>query len=753
MRGAALPVQGAFEAVERSGGSGWTTGGWIARGWAFDAEAPDAPVRLLLRCEDGVLGEFLADRRGVGADGSGRWDFALRLPDRLTDGRPHWLAVLAAKDGRELPRRADALFHPSPFLGRLDGVVDGTLHGWAIDERAPRQPVVVTVTIDGARAGMVSGDLKRPDLAAALGSDGRHGFCFPLPAALFDGRPHRVSAHIANTDRTLEGGPLEVRLSPALLTARRRALDQRQARHRGALEDGRLALAREPLNHLADPAAYARWLAAHEAMIGARVAAVACGGADIRAHPVPAGMDAGGFAAAVAASGGDAVVLLDPGAWLHPAFPSLAGEAMAGGAEIVYCDDDAQDEDGRRHSPRFKPGWDPDRYRSFPYTGRACAIRHHRLMEASAVVARRERPADAVAWAAAVVDTALLTVAPERVRHLPFVLHHGPATAEEPALPGRAERVRMCLDGDGVRADVRTDAAGRLRVRWPLPDPAPAVTLIIPTRDQGHLLKACLDSVRATVRHRHADIVVVDNDSRDPATLALLDRLAGEPGLRVRRWPGAFNYAALHNEVIEELRSPYVLLLNNDVEAIEPGWLEEMMGHAVRPEVGAVGAKLLYPDGMIQHGGVIVGQQGGAGHAWTAFRDGEDGHLHGAMIVQGVSAVTAACMLCRREDYLAVGGMDADHLPVAFNDVDLCLKLRALGRRIVWTPHARLHHRESATRKALVTPDAAARELREVEWLRAAWGMDRFADPFHSPNLSLGPLSHVDFRWPEPRRH
>ena len=221
----------------------------------------------------------------------------------------------------------------------------------------------------------------------------------------------------------------------------------------------------------------------------------------------------------------------------------------------------------------------------------------------------------------------------------------------------------------------------------------------------------------------------------------------------MRRWPGAFNYAALHNEVIEELRSPYVLLLNNDVEAIEPGWLEEMMGHAVRPEVGAVGAKLLYPDGMIQHGGVIVGQQGGAGHAWTAFRDGEDGHLHGAMIVQGVSAVTAACMLCRREDYLAVGGMDADHLPVAFNDVDLCLKLRALGRRIVWTPHARLHHRESATRKALVTPDAAARELREVEWLRAAWGMDRFADPFHSPNLSLGPLSHVDFRWPEPRRH
>nr|WP_246338264.1 glycosyltransferase family 2 protein [Azospirillum oleiclasticum] len=744
-----MPVQGVFEVVERAGVSSW-----IARGWAFDAEAPDAPVRLRLRCEEGVLGEFLADQRRPGADGAGRWDFALRLPDRLTDGRPHWLSILAAKDGRELPRRTDSLFHPSPLLGRLDGIVDGTLHGWAIDERAPGQPVDVVVTIDGARAGVVTGDLKRPDLAAALGSDGRHGFCFPLPAALFDGRPHHVSARYANTDRALEGGPLEVLLPPALLTARRRTLDHRQTRHREALEEGRLILAREPLNHLADPDGYRRWLAAHEAVIGVRVAAVPGGGPDIRVHPVPTTGDAEGFAAVVAGSGGDAVVLLEPGARLHPAFLPLVQEAMAGGVEIVYCDDDADedggDDGGRRHSPRFKPGWDPDRYRAFPYTGRACAIARHRLAGAAAGVARRERPADALAWAAAAVDTALLTVAPERVHHLPYVLHHGRAWTEDPALPGRAVRVRACLDGGGVRADIEAYGQGRLRVRWPLPDPAPAVTLIIPTRDQGPLLKACLDSVRATVRYPRCDIVVVDNDSRDPATLALLDRLSGEPDLRVRRWPGAFNYAALHNAVVAELRTPYVLLLNNDVEAIEPGWLEEMMGHAVRSEVGAVGAKLLYPDGMIQHGGVIVGQQGGADHAQTAFRDGEDGHLHGAMVAQNVSAVTAACMVCRRADYLAVGGMDAAHLQVAFNDVDLCLKLRALGRRIIWTPHARLLHRESATRKALRSPDDAVRELREVEWLRATWRLDRFADPFHSPNLSLGPLSHVDFRWPEP---
>lgn len=540
-------------------------------------------------------------------------------------------------------------------------------------------------------------------------------------------------------------------LPPFLLTARRRALDLATAGHRDALEDNRLTLAREPLNHLADPAAYERWLPFHEEAIRVRRAGLAGGGAAIRVHDIPATggeAETAGLAAAVAGSGGGAVVLLEPGARLHPAFLPLMAEAMAGdgGVEVVYCDDDTLGPDGRRTDPRFKPGWNPDRYRAFPYAGRACAIARDRFLDAAAAVGRLERPAGPLAWAAAVIDTAFLTADPERVRHLPFVLHHGAGRAEDPALPGRAARVRAWL---GRSARVEADAKGRLRVCRAVPDPAPPVTLVIPTRDQRDLLRACLDSVWSATRYPRYDIVVVDNDSRDPATLAWLDGLAGRPGVRVRRWPGAFNYAALHNEVVAEVEAPYVALLNNDVEVIDPDWLDEMMGHAVRPEVGAVGAKLLYPDGMIQHGGVLVGQQGAADHTLKAFRDGDDGYLHEAMTVRNVSAVTAACMVVRRSDWLAVGGMDALHLQVAFNDVDLCLKLRALGRRILWTPHARLVHRESATRIAVVTPQAAAREQREVDRLRARWRTDRFADPFLSPNLSLGPLSHVDFRWPE----
>lgn len=747
---ASLAVRGVFEAIGRGGAFTW-----VATGWAFDPDAPDAPVRLVLRCDDVVLGEFVADQFRPG-DGGGRWDFALRLPDRLNDGRPHIVRILAARDGGELPRTADPIFFPSSLLGRLDAVRDGTLHGWAIDGRAPGQPPVVAILIDGTRAATVDGGLLRPDLAPLLGSDGRHGFCFPLPPSLFDGRPHRIDASFANTGQPLDGGPLEVVLPPSLLTARRRALDRAAAGHREALETIRLTLAREPLNHLADPAAYERWLPAHEGAIRVRLAGLAAGDADIRVHDVPATggeAETAGFAAAVADGGGHAVVLLEPGARLHPAFLPLVAEAMAGdgGVEVVYCDDDTLGHDGRRTDPRFKPGWDPDRYRAFPYAGRACAIARRRFQDAAAAVGRLERPASPSAWAAAVIDTALLTADPERVRHLPFVLHHstgrhGPGRAEDPALPGRAARVQACL---GRSARVEADAKGRLRVRRAVPDPAPPVTLIIPTRDRHDLLRACLDSVWSATRYPRYDIVVVDNDSRDPAALSWLDGLAGRPGVRVRRWPGAFNYAALHNEVVAEAEAPYVALLNNDVEVIDPDWLDEMMGHAVRPEVGAVGAKLLYPDGMIQHGGVLVGQQGAADHTLKAFRDGEDGHLHEAMTVRNVSAVTAACMVVRRADWLAVGGMDAVHLQVAFNDVDLCLKLRALGRRILWTPHARLVHRESATRIAVVTPQAAEREQREVDCLRARWRTDRFADPFHSPNLSLGPLSHVDFRWPE----
>lgn len=753
-----MAVQGKFEGTERLPGIGW-----VARGWAVDAEAPDEPVRLVLTFEGGVLGEFQADlfrpELAAAGVGSGRHGFAVKLPGDVLDGRPHLIRILVRKDGAALAREVEEIFFPPHLHGQLESVEHAILRGWAFDEQAPERSSLLEIEIDGKHAATVRCDQLRPELAQFVGSSGRHGFSFPLPASLFDDRPHRVAVRFANTDRHVTGSPLEVRFSEEFLTARRRRLEQLAAERGADQKEVWTALMSEPLNRLNDPAAYRAWLQHHEQAIAA---ALATAGGQVQAPtvaviPLP-GPEIGvaDFAALVAGSAADAVVLLEPGARLHPAFLPLVQAALAeGGAEgevsLVYSDEDSQGADGVHAQPHFKPGWDPDRYQAFPYVGFACAIARDCLSQAIALVAGSETPVDAWAWAEAVVDTALLSVPPERVRHLPFVLYHrDPKSAARLPRGGteRAARVQAHLDRTGAPANARMDGEARVRVQWRLPAAPPPVTLIIPTRDRVELLDACLESVLSKTTYPRYDIVVIDNDSREPATLTYLDGLARRPGVWVRRWPQPFNYAAMHNAVIAEIASPYVALLNNDIEVIAPEWLAEMMGHAVRPEVGAVGAKLLYPDGMIQHGGVLVGQHGAADAAQRVFSGDEEGYFHSAMVVQNVSAVTAACMVCRRDDYLDVGGMDAGRFSVAFNDVDFCLKLRARGRRILWTPHALLYHHESATRQTSRSPEAQAHEQREVAQLRVKWQTDTFLDPFYSPNLTRGLQTHVDFNWP-----
>lgn len=765
-----MVVRGKFEAVERLHGVGW-----IARGWAFDPDAPDEPVRLALACERGVLGEFLADlprpKAGAREDGADRHGFAVKLPAELLDGRPHLIRIVVRKDGSVLAQDGEEIFFPKHLHGQIESSDHATLSGWAFNEHAPGRPALLDIEVDGEHVAVVCCDLLRPEMARFVGSDGRHGFRFSLPVSLFDDRPHRVAVLFANSDRHVTGSPLEVRFSEELLTARRRRLDRLAAEKGAGQEEVRTTLATEPLNRLNDPEAYRAWLLQHHEQAIAAALALAGGQTEkstserptaekpnaekptVEVIPLPGqGCGAMEFAASVAGSAADAVILLEPGARLHPAFLPLVQAALAedGGVGLVYSDEDSQDPDGGRIRPHFKPGWDPDRYHAFPYVGFACAVRRDCLIHAMALVAEAEMPVDAWAWAEAVIDTAVLSMAPERVRHLPFVLYHRSAhsVARLPRVaPERASRVQAHLNRIGAQADARMDGDARLRVRWRLPAEPPPVTLIIPTRDRADLLEACLDSVFSKTTYTRYDVVIIDNDSREPATQTYLESLARRPGIWVRRWPKPFNYAAMHNAAIDEISSPYVALLNNDIEVIAPEWLEEMMSHAVRPEVGAVGAKLLYPDGLIQHGGVVVGQHGAADSAQRIFSRNEDGYFHSAATVQSVSAVTAACMVCRRTDYLGVGGMDAENFSIAFNDVDFCLKLRVLGRRLIWTPHALLYHHESATRQPRRSAEALAHEQHEAAYLRLKWQTDSFTDPFYSPNLTRNFQTHADFNW------
>lgn len=396
------------------------------------------------------------------------------------------------------------------------------------------------------------------------------------------------------------------------------------------------------------------------------------------------------------------------------------------GAQVLYADHDHLDAGGRRLQPDFKPDWDPDLFLTCDYLGPL--VLH---------VAGAERADDGNNADRSMRERALdigARVSRGQVVHVPHVLCHlanVPASAStDAAVPAGALHAHLsrCQPEAGV---IRSGDA--LRVLRLLPADAPKVSIVIPTRDGLDLLERCVASILSLTTYGRYEIVVVDNQSADPATLAYFESVQGDPRVRVLAYDSAFNYSALNNFAVAQVDGDVVALLNNDIEVISPGWLEEMLQYAMRPDVGAVGAMLYYPDDTVQHAGVIVGLGGVAGHAHAHQPRGLAGR---ARHVRSVSAVTAACLLVRRDSYLQVGGLD-ESLAIAFNDIDFCLRLGALGLRTLWTPFAELYHHESASRGSEDTTDKQARFEREVQLMLTRWDGQLNADPYYNPNLSL----------------
>jgi GT2 family glycosyltransferase len=274
-----------------------------------------------------------------------------------------------------------------------------------------------------------------------------------------------------------------------------------------------------------------------------------------------------------------------------------------------------------------------------------------------------------------------------------------------------------------------------------------SVTIIIPTRNRHDLLRNCIDSIRPAVKRTRAKILVVDNDSSDPGTLAYLAKI--ETGVAtVLRVPGEFNFPRLNNAAAKAAQGDVLCLLNNDIQALDDQWLDEMLSRIAEPDVGAVGALLIWPSKVVQHGGLVLGPSFTTAHAFSDRIDGDVGYGDLLRVAHECSAVTAACLVTRRRDYLEVGGMDEILFPVNFNDVDYCLKLRAHGKRIVFTPHAKLVHAASASRGPDVRADHEQRFEREQQNLRAKWGAVLAADPYYSPMLSLDPIPFSALAWP-----
>lgn len=439
--------------------------------------------------------------------------------------------------------------------------------------------------------------------------------------------------------------------------------------------------------------------------------------------PAPAGLPADPRITADAMPDGVAIGHLRPGDVPAPEALTHLAAAFAGPdpADLAYADSETATPQGVR--PRFKPGWSPDLALTTLYPGRP-------LLVGAGLVAR-------TGWVPEQGARALLLAAtlagPSRVRRIPRILWRTAPEAPDP--DGHEADLRQALHRAGAPAAVARTGAG-LDLDWPLPDPPPLVSIIVPTRDRPDLLRVAVRGVLHDTAYPSLELVIVDNGSTDPAVAALYAEWDADPRVRRLDRPGPFNFSRLVNDGAAASRGDVLVLLNNDVEVLHPDWLTAMVRQALRPEVGAVGAKLLFGNGRIQHAGVVVGLGGRAGHILRNRPADTPGHLGRLTVAHEVAGVTAACLAVAREKFEAVGGLDAAAFPIDFNDIDLCLRLAQAGWHAVWTPRATLAHHESVSRGPSVGP---ARERFEAEGDRfaARWRAVIRNDPYYHPAFSV----------------
>ncbi len=333
-----------------------------------------------------------------------------------------------------------------------------------------------------------------------------------------------------------------------------------------------------------------------------------------------------------------------------------------------------------------------------------------------------------------------------KVGHIPEILYHWrthkASTADNPASKMYAfdagkRAIEAHLERTGTAGVVtHTPDLGFFRVKYPVQG-SPLVSIIIPNKDEKETLKTCIESIQEKTEYDNYEIIIVENNSTTEEIFQYYKELSQDPRIRLLRWKKEFNYSAINNYGVSHAKGEYLLFLNNDVKVITPGWIKEMLGVCQRPEVGAVGVKLIYPDNTIQHAGCVIGIGGIAGHMFVDMPANRTGYLHKASILQDMSAVTAACMMMKKTAFEEAGGF-TEKLSVAFNDVDLCLKVRKNEKLIVYDPYVQLYHMESKTRGAEDSTEKVRRFQKEIEYMRCQWiDILKKGDPYYNKNLSL----------------
>ena len=410
---------------------------------------------------------------------------------------------------------------------------------------------------------------------------------------------------------------------------------------------------------------------------------------------------------------------------------------------IIYSDEDKVDENGHRFSPYFKSDWNKELFFCHNLISHLGIYRHSLVKSVGGFRPGYEGSQD--------YDLALriLAIIDEKtIRHIPRILYHWRHDSTKKSFSN--DQLLRCVDaarrakvdyfrsmGEDVQVAENRYIASWDRIIRKIPIPSPMVSIIIPTKNRVDLLSKCIDSILYKNDYPNVEIIIVDHESTDPITVKYLADLSNNSLVKIIPYAGEFNYSEMNNLAVKRCAGEIICLMNNDIEALDSSWLTEMVSVISRDDIGIVGAKLLYPSNEVQHAGVVTGIWGVAAHINKNIGSDTPGYFGSAILASEKTAVTAACMLIRKSIFIEVEGFDAENLAVAFNDVDLCLKVRQKGYKIIWTPFALLYHHESPSRGLDTEPEKIDRFNYEVYYMRRKWKGIIDNDPYYNPNLSL----------------
>lgn len=446
---------------------------------------------------------------------------------------------------------------------------------------------------------------------------------------------------------------------------------------------------------------------------------------------------------ALSIAAGEYVTLLDHDDTLSPLALYFVADALNKNRELrfLYSDEDKMDDRGRRFLPHFKTDWNAELFYTYNLITHLAVMETELVKKVGGFRAGFEGSQDYDLFLRYIE-----CIQPEEIHHIPQILYHWraidsstslEATAKPYAFAASEKALRDHFQRKSIPASVGRGYNDTHQITYALPQTLPKVSVLIGTRDRVDLVHDIVNDLVFRTKYPALEILIIDNQSQDPETLSYFEQFVKEKDRRVLKYDAPFNYAAMNNLGVSEASGDLVLLLNNDIRTIEENWLEEMVRLAVQPQTGAVGAKLFYPSGNIQHAGVILGIGGVAGHSHKGFPQHAVDFYARANVTQWISAVTGACLLVKKSLYESVGGLDAENLTVAFNDIDFCLKLREAGYHNIFTPSAELYHLESESRGSDQRPETFPRFQREEAFMKKKWGKFLKSDPYYNPNLTL----------------